>query len=85
MFTRASACVLLLALVASTGCSSIPMTKPTFERTCEKVETAWDEEEERVILIEYGCKLIEPAKERQVWLLIFEIVGALVGVLAFVL
>ena len=85
MSIRASACVLLLALSASPGCSSISMTEATFERKCEKVETAWDEEEERVILIEYGCKLIEPAKERQVWLLVFEIIGAIVGVLAFVL
>ncbi len=85
MRPRASACVLFLALSASVGCSSIPMTKATFERTCEKVETAWDDEEERVILIEYGCKLVEPAKERQVWLLVFEIIGAIVGVLAFVL
>lgn len=84
MNPRANVCVVIFAMIFATGCAT-PMTKATYERTCERVETVWDEELQQTKIVEYGCVLVEPAKERQTWMLIFQIIGAVVGIAALLL
>ena len=84
MTRRANVCALLLLAFLASGCAT-PLTKATYERKCERIETSWNEETEKTIIVEYGCVLIEPAKERQTWMLIFQIIGAVVGIAALLL
>ena len=84
MTGRANVCVLLLIALVGGGCAT-PLTKATYERKCERIETSWDAEKEQTIIVEYGCTLVEPAKERQTWMLIFQIIGAVVGIAALLL
>ena len=70
-------------MIFAGGCTT--MTKATYERKCERIETLWDAELEQTKIIEYGCVLTEPAKERQTWMLVFQIIGAIVGIAALLL
>jgi triosephosphate isomerase len=76
--------LILLTAVIGTGCAT-SLTKATYERKCDRIETSWDAETEKTIIVEYGCVVTEPAKERQTWMLVFQIIGAIVGIAALVL
>ena len=40
----------------------------------------WDEEMQQTKVVEYGCVMSETVKERQVWMIIFQILGMALAV-----
>lgn len=72
---RASACILIAALV---GCAGLIPQKTVHERTCETVETVWDADSQDILIIEYGCTMAQLEEHGFGWK---EIAGAIGGVL----
>ncbi len=78
MRRRASVCVLLLAVSVLGGCATTTNSAP--ERVCERVETVWGEETQQTRVVEYGCVMSETVKERQVWVILFQILSMALAV-----
>lgn len=83
MTTRANVCVLLLILTISAGCASIGPSNQ--ERKCERVETAWDEQTQTTKIVEYDCVVIDPVKDRDTWMIVFQVFGAVIGIVSLLL
>lgn len=75
----ASAFILLLLLVS---CAGIIPQKTVHERTCETVETSWDEDAERILIVEHGCTMAQVEEHGFGWK---EIVATIGGVLLILL
>ncbi len=84
MSLRVNVCALALALSQAVGCMHL-FYDPSGPRTCERIETVWEKDPETGIghtkVVEYGCVI----KSRASGMILFEVVGVLIGVLALLL
>lgn len=77
---NASACILALFLLG--GCAGLIPQKTVHERTCETVETVWDEDAQNILIIEHGC-VMERLEEHGFGM--SDVVGYLGGIVAVIL
>ncbi len=76
----ASACILVAALMS---CAALQgFQKTVHERTCETVETVWDEEAQDLVIIEHNCTMEQLEKHGFGFA---EIASAIGGIIAIIL
>lgn len=76
---NAAACILTLSLV---GCAGLIPQKTVHERTCETVETVWDDATQDILIVEHGCTMTQLEEHGIGWK---EIVGGVGGALLLLL